>query len=212
MATNISTEITRLTNAKAAIKSAIEAKGVTVGDGTLDTYAEKIGEISSGGGSSDKKYVRILNLYLAPSNALTYNLSNGANYLIEGSLGSSRTNVINLKMKKVSFDEPAAFIEQKIELPSDNYTVEFTNTYLNNPGDTNLSDVINEDAPYVGLTFLSDKHLTQDNFTYVSSKYPGACYSYTLSDFLERSQDLEVGYLQTTNVTVLVVWNLDKVV
>ena len=46
---DISTEITRLQNAKTAIKTAIEAKGVTVGDGAIDTYAEKIGEISSGG-------------------------------------------------------------------------------------------------------------------------------------------------------------------
>ena len=38
--------------AKADIKAAIEQKGVTVGDGTIDTYSEKIGEISSGGGDS----------------------------------------------------------------------------------------------------------------------------------------------------------------
>ena len=41
---DISTEITRLQNAKTAIKTAIEAKGVTVGDGAIDTYAEKIGD------------------------------------------------------------------------------------------------------------------------------------------------------------------------
>ena len=49
---NIATEIQRLQQAKADIKSAIEEKGVTVGDGTIDTYAEKIGEIQ-GGGSGD---------------------------------------------------------------------------------------------------------------------------------------------------------------
>ena len=47
---SIATEIQRLQTAKADIKSAIENKGVTVGDGTIDTYAEKIGEISVGGG------------------------------------------------------------------------------------------------------------------------------------------------------------------
>ncbi len=45
---SIATEIQRLQSAKANIKSAIENKGVTVGDGTIDTYAEKIDEISSG--------------------------------------------------------------------------------------------------------------------------------------------------------------------
>ena len=45
---SIATEIERLQTAKADIKAAIEEKGVTVGDGTIDTYAQKIGEISSG--------------------------------------------------------------------------------------------------------------------------------------------------------------------
>ena len=45
---SIATEIERLKSAKANIKTAIEAKGVTVGDGTLDTYSAKIDEIPSG--------------------------------------------------------------------------------------------------------------------------------------------------------------------
>ena len=47
---SIATEIQRLQSAKADIKSAIENKGVAVGDGTIDTYAAKIDEISGGGG------------------------------------------------------------------------------------------------------------------------------------------------------------------
>lgn len=46
---NIATEIQRLQTAKADIKTAIEEKGVAVGDGLIDFYAEKIGEISGGG-------------------------------------------------------------------------------------------------------------------------------------------------------------------
>ena len=49
---SIAQEIQRIQSAKANIKSAIEQKGVTVGDGTIDTYAAKISEIS-GGGSGD---------------------------------------------------------------------------------------------------------------------------------------------------------------
>jgi hypothetical protein len=45
---SIATEIQRLQTAKANIKTAIESKGVEVGDGLIDTYAEKIAEISSG--------------------------------------------------------------------------------------------------------------------------------------------------------------------
>lgn len=46
---SIATEIQRLQTAKADIKTAIENKGVAVGDGLIDTYAEKIAEISGGG-------------------------------------------------------------------------------------------------------------------------------------------------------------------
>ncbi len=45
---SIATEITRISDAKAAIKAAIEDKGVTVGSGTIDTYAERIADIPSG--------------------------------------------------------------------------------------------------------------------------------------------------------------------
>ena len=46
---SIATEIQRLQTSKENIKAAIENKGVTVGDGTIDTYAEKIDEIEVGG-------------------------------------------------------------------------------------------------------------------------------------------------------------------
>ena len=49
---SIQTELTRITNAKAAIKTAIEGKGVTVPEATLlDGMAALIESIESGGGS-----------------------------------------------------------------------------------------------------------------------------------------------------------------
>ena len=48
---SIQTELTRITNAKSAIKTAIEGKGVTVPDGTLlDGMAALIESIETGGG------------------------------------------------------------------------------------------------------------------------------------------------------------------
>ena len=48
---SIQTELTRITNAKTAIKAAIEGKGVTVPDGTLlDGMAALIESIEAGGG------------------------------------------------------------------------------------------------------------------------------------------------------------------
>ena len=53
---SIQTELTRLTNAKAAIQTAIEGKGVTVPSGTLlDGMAALIDAIEAGGGSNSIK-------------------------------------------------------------------------------------------------------------------------------------------------------------
>lgn len=50
---SVSSQITRIKDAKAAIKTAIAAKGVTVPDGAmLDDYAALIGNISGGGGET----------------------------------------------------------------------------------------------------------------------------------------------------------------
>ena len=52
---SIQTELTRITNAKAAIKAAVEGKGVTVPDGTLlDGMASLIESIEAGGGGGTK--------------------------------------------------------------------------------------------------------------------------------------------------------------
>ena len=57
---SIQTELTRLTNAKAAIQTAIERKGVTVPDGTLlDGMAALIESIEAGGsgGGATEPYI-----------------------------------------------------------------------------------------------------------------------------------------------------------
>lgn len=54
----ISDEITRLQQAKAALKTSIEGKGVTVSsDATLDDYPALVDSIEAGGGSGDGKYL-----------------------------------------------------------------------------------------------------------------------------------------------------------
>ena len=56
---SIQTELTRITNAKVAIKTAIEGKGVTVPEGTLlDGMAALIESIEAGGGTiSGRKFI-----------------------------------------------------------------------------------------------------------------------------------------------------------
>lgn len=59
---SVQSEITRLENAKVAIKAAIEGKGVTVPDGTLlDGMASLIESIEAGGGGgSTEPYAKII--------------------------------------------------------------------------------------------------------------------------------------------------------
>lgn len=70
---SIATEIERLQTAKSNIKSAIESKGVTVGNGTLDTYAEKIDQISGGDPVSDFWDIIHKNLETASSHDRFFN-------------------------------------------------------------------------------------------------------------------------------------------
>ncbi len=67
---SIATEIQRLQTAKVDIKTAIENKGVEVGNGTIDTYAEKINEISVG--SSDNFYDIFWDNYQEYGNRTSY--------------------------------------------------------------------------------------------------------------------------------------------
>lgn len=71
---SIDTELARLTNAKAAIKAAIEGKGVTVPDGTLlDGMASLIEGIEAGGGDATLTY----GTYTPSSDAGTIEIEHG---------------------------------------------------------------------------------------------------------------------------------------
>ena len=70
---SIVSEIERIQNAKTSIKTAIENKGVEVGNGTIDTYASKIGEITVGGG--DSFYNDFWDIYQENGNRVNYDKS-----------------------------------------------------------------------------------------------------------------------------------------
>ena len=76
---SIQTELTRLTNAKSAIKAAIEGKGVTVPDGTLlDGMAALIESIEAGGGGNACAFGSITPASNGPI-TITHNLGDGYN-------------------------------------------------------------------------------------------------------------------------------------
>ena len=73
---NIADNLNRIIQAKSDIKTAIEKKGVDVGDITIDKYAEKIDLIEQGGGSGGRK--KIMNS-LSLSNS-TFTEFDGSNW------------------------------------------------------------------------------------------------------------------------------------
>ena len=82
---SIQTELTRITNAKAAIKTAIEGKGVTVPDGTmLDGMAALIAGIEAGGGAG------------FATGTLTFNESQGidSNLTVTHNLGFAPNHIL----------------------------------------------------------------------------------------------------------------------
>ena len=72
---SIQSELTRLTNAKAAIQTAIEGKGVTVPDTTLlDGMAALIEAIEVGGGADISPWVDMVTFSITPAEDLTENI------------------------------------------------------------------------------------------------------------------------------------------
>lgn len=100
---SIATEIQRLQQAKADIKTAIENKGVTVGDDTIDTFALKISEITGGGGGSAEGCV-------------TVTFMNGANVLLT-------------RPVYIGDDCPDPVTQGRIETPTKESTVQYHYTY-----------------------------------------------------------------------------------
>ena len=69
---SIQTELTRIINAKAAIKAAIEGKGVTVPDATLlDGMAALIKSIEAGGGADISPWADMVTFSITPAEDLT---------------------------------------------------------------------------------------------------------------------------------------------
>lgn len=90
---SIKTEITRLQNAKASIKTAIEGKGVTVPDGTkLDGMAALVDSISSGGSSPSETWVLNLSGFITSTFTGISFVSNGETFssITKGGKGPMR--------------------------------------------------------------------------------------------------------------------------
>lgn len=104
----ISDEITRLQQAKAALKTSIEGKGVTVSsDATLDDYPALVDSIEAGGGSIDdlitkENLVRIV--VTIDSKDFTLDASNNFTITSGATIGSTSVGGIKLVFADLEFD------------------------------------------------------------------------------------------------------------
>lgn len=116
---SVASEITRLQNAKADLKTAIEGKGVTVSSSTkLDGYADLVDSIQQGGGSEDGKflYVNLDNAGTTQSNPYVIQLEkepifidvgekkeNNEYFCFELKINGKRTQVISISDEYMRF-------------------------------------------------------------------------------------------------------------
>lgn len=109
---SIANEITRLQNAKTSIKTSIENKGVIVGDGTIDTYASKINEISTSSAVLGTKTITENGTYKASDDNLDgysevtvetsgVNINDYFNPTIAAAGNTQYTNGVNEIIKKI---------------------------------------------------------------------------------------------------------------
>ena len=112
---SIQTELTRITNAKAAIKTAIEGKGVTVPAGTLlDSMAALIESIEAGGGGGDLEVSCGIITPAAAMESISWNhgLSKPPDFVLiflpRGYSFTTYANILRAQYKKYSYSGAAA--------------------------------------------------------------------------------------------------------
>ena len=129
---SIASEITRLQNAKADIKTAIEAKGVTVpSSAKLDDYDTYVSQISGGGGTDDS-FKKLLNRTITASDINWSNVTNIGDYGFYGCDNITSITIPNTLVSVAASPIGSHAFENCFNLTS----ITFPNTYLNGFGDT----------------------------------------------------------------------------
>lgn len=115
---SVTSEITRLQNAKADLKTAIEGKGVTVSaDAKLDAYPALVESIQQGGGGDDD----VIEAYLSEDEVYTINIED---FQASGKVGH-RVYYI-----KDSSSEGARVIVRKNGVVKQTIDIDYTTSYL----------------------------------------------------------------------------------
>lgn len=134
---SIQTELTRLQNAKAAIKAAIEGKGVTVPEATLlDGMASLIESIEAGGGVSGITYGVYIPSVTGTSHTIEHGLGvvpklfaicaggysmDSASNLLESAHGFSDRNLLFRTSRVSASNSPKGYVSQMQNITQSNF-------------------------------------------------------------------------------------------
>ena len=153
---NIQTELSRIINAKAAIKTAIEGKGVTVPEATLlDGMAALIEAIEAGSGTDE--YV-IESGTFTPAEAIT------DSYVIETHFGFPYTTMFFVCYRDPYFIASSASLKRGISV------IGYVPLYKNTTSNAKFGG-------YVGGTGTNNNNLNYHNISYSQETYTITCSS-----------------------------------
>lgn len=177
---SIQTELTRITNAKAAIKTAIEGKGVTVPDGTLlDGMAALIEAIEAGGNTN----------------------------VIMGSFIPASSGVIEIDLTELGYNYeryPKArflFEDDNYSMNSDYHTCRRTIAVFDISGDVKITEVDQDSG--IGFTSLSVYQNNGDIYTKYGSASVSKFFSSTTNPSGSSSYNAMNGRIYKNNMAVI---------
>lgn len=159
---SIASEITRLQQAKADIKTAIEAKGVTVpSDATLDDYADLVDSISGGsGGNWEQQWLNYITNtyadYVLPDGTTTLRNEMFRSWRIRNlTIPSTVTTVIQYSLARIG---GSAYPLEKINWLAANPTMADTNSYIYQYtyfGNGDLDNFLPSGCTFIGANWFS---------------------------------------------------------
>lgn len=206
---SIATEISRLQTAKADIKTAIEAKGVTVpSNATLDTYDTYVSQIQTGGGSTNylEQYAKRGLVGAISSTQLGTNIgSTMPEYLLYDQDGITSVDLTGTGATKIANQ----FCQKCGSLSS--VTIPSTVTELGNYfcGETSIASfTIPSTITKIGNYFLNKTNITSitipSTVTSLGSDCFNSCASLTQVTYNAPTTDLPQAFCTSTNALALV--------
>lgn len=203
---SIATEISRLQSAKENIKTAIEAKGVTVpSDATLDTYDTYVDQISGGDNYLESYANGSLSGAITSAQLGTNIGSTMVNYLFYSQSGITSVDLTGTGATKISnyFCKNCSNLNSVI-LPSSVTEIGNEFCYVSGLATINIPNSVTK----IGTSFASQTKLQAltipSSITFIDRNCLYKCESLTQLVYNAQTTSITVGFCQNTNALALV--------